>query len=276
MTAPGPAAANQLYRAAEHLTALLDRPLAFFDLETTGTSVTSDRIVELGWVILHPSGDRVADTMRFDPGVPIPAEATAVHGITDEDVAGRPLFGEMASGVHKLFVDCDLAGFNIRRFDLPLLLEELKRAGYELPVGKRRIIDLLTIFHRENPRDLEAAVERYLHRPHRGAHAALADTEACVELLVAQMEAHGLPRSVEGLHAYCDETSPFETEVEKWFDVSGPVPVFRRGKYSGRKVTELLTDGRGRGYLDWMITKAEDMAAEVKQVAIDALNGGYR
>lgn len=269
MTGPGslPPAAQLLLQLT------LDRPLAFFDLETTGTNVNSDRIVEICYVVIHPDGESGDDTMRIDPGVPIPQEASDVHGITDEEVDGCRSFKIVAQRVANDLKGCDLAGFNIRRFDLPLLIEEFKRAGVQFSLEDRRLIDLQTIFFRENPRDLSAAVERYLGRTHDDAHAAQADVEVCVEILAGQIKAHGLPRDSEGLHSYCDETSPFETEVQKWFDMSGRIPVFRRGKHAGKDVAEV--GRRWPGYFDWMIG-LDDLGSDVKHVAREAIMGGFR
>ena len=151
----------------------LDRPLVFLDLETTGLDVRNDRIVELAVIRVTPQGDVLERVRRFDPGIPIPPEATAIHGITDEDVADEPPFCSRARSLLRLLEGCDLAGFNIRRFDLPMLLEEIRRCGLSLDVSGRRIVDVQHVFHREERRDLTAAARFYLDRAHQEAHTAL-------------------------------------------------------------------------------------------------------
>ncbi|MGD2124271.1 MAG: 3'-5' exonuclease, partial [Gemmatimonadota bacterium] len=144
----------------------LDRPLAFLDLETTGLSTVSDRIVELAIIRVSPQGDVLERVRRFNPGIPISPEATAVHGITDEEVADEPPFPARAKALAELLEPCDMAGFNIRRFDLPMLLAEFKRAGVSFSVQGRRLLDAQLVFHREEPRDLSAAARFYLGREH--------------------------------------------------------------------------------------------------------------
>ncbi len=150
----------------------LDRPLAFFDLETTGLSRTSDRIIEIAVIRVSPQGDVLERVRRFNPGMPIPPEVTAIHGITDEDVAEEPPFSARAKSLWELLEPCDLAGFNLRRFDLPLLLAEFTRAGITFDPRSRRLLDMQVIFHREEPRDLSAAAKFYLGREHQEAHTA--------------------------------------------------------------------------------------------------------
>lgn len=245
------------------------RPLAFFDLETTGLSLTSDRIVELALIRVSSQGDVLERVRRFNPGIPIPPEATAVHGITDEDVTGEPPFSSTARSLVELLEGCDLGGFNIRRFDLPMLLAEFKRAGVPFSIQGRRLIDAQTIFHREEPRDLSAAARFYLGREHREAHTALGDIRTSVAVLAAQLERYPhLPRDLDGLHAYCDEASPFQTEVDRWFQVRDGDLVFRRGKHRGETLREVAATAPD--YLQWMLG-AEDMDEEVLQVVRSAM-----
>lgn len=248
----------------------LDRPLLFFDLETTGLSIHNDRIVELALIRVSPQGDVMERVRRFNPGIPIPAEATDVHGITDEDVAREPPFAARAKSLLELLEPCDLAGFNIRRFDLPMLLTELGRCGYELDVAGRRIVDIQAIFHREERRDLSAAARFYLKRDHPDAHSALGDIRTSAAVLSAQIERYAhLPRDLEGLHAYCDEYAPFETELDRWFGEDDGGLVFRRGKHRGRALDEVARTERD--YLLWMLG-ADDMAGEVLEVVRKALD----
>lgn len=248
----------------------LDRPLAFFDLETTGLNPGRDRIVEMALVVLFPDGSVQERLRRFNPGVPIPAAASAIHGITDADVAGEPPFAHRARSLVELLDPCDLAGFNIRRFDLPMLLAELRRAGLAFDVSGRRIVDVQAIFHREERRDLSAAARFYLGREHEDAHSALADIRTSAAVLAAQLDRYShLPRDVGGLHGYCDECVPFETEVDRWFLDAGDGLLFRRGKHRGRPLDEVAA--QERDYLEWMLG-TEDMDEEVLAVVRAALS----
>ncbi|TVP73397.1 MAG: 3'-5' exonuclease [Gemmatimonadales bacterium] len=250
----------------------LERPLVFFDLETTGLRVEQDRIVELAIIRLSPGGDLLERVRRFNPGIPIPAEASAVHGITDADVADKPPFASRARSLADLLEPCDLAGFNVRRFDLPMLLAEFDRAGVSFDARSRRVVDVQMIFHREEPRDLSAAVRFYLGRELEGAHSALADIRATAQVLGAQMERYGhLPRDLEGLHDYCDEVRPFETALDRWFEAGEDGALrFRRGKHTGVPLAEVAR--AHPDYLQWMLG-LDDLAAEVKEAVRAALTG---
>ena len=254
----------------------LDRPLAFFDLETTGLNVSRDRIVELAVIRVSPRGDVVEKVRRFNPEVPIPAEATAVHRITDEDVADAPPFRRRAKSLAELLDPCDLAGFNIRRFDLPMLIEEFKRAKVDFEVKDRRLIDMKMIFHREEPRDLSAAARFYLGREHQDAHSALEDIRTTAAVLTAQLARYrDLPRDMDGLHAYCDEVGPYRTEFDKWFSQAEQGLVFNRGKHKGTPLADVVaTDA---GYLDWMLGLSDitDDVAEVLREAQAARVKGF-
>lgn len=244
----------------------LDRPLVFFDLETTGTSPVRDRIVEMAAVKVRPDGSRDERVRRFHPGMPIPEEATQVHGISDEDVAGEPPFASRAKSVAAFLGTCDLAGFNVRRFDLPMLLAEFRRAGVPFEVGDRRLVDVQTVFHREEPRDLTAAAKFYLGRAPEKAHSGEGDVRTTIDVMAAQLEMYaGLPRSIQGLHAYCDEFAPFESEFARWFSKtpSGAL-VFRRGKHSGTLLDEVAQTEPD--YLDWIL-RADDMDSDVRDAA---------
>jgi len=253
----------------------LTRPLAFLDTETTGTDPQKDRIVELSLVIYRPGADEPeVRTRRLNPEVPIPAEATAVHGITDADVAGEPTFRQVAENLLLLLDGCDFAGFNVRRFDVPILCAEFGLLGMKLDLEGRRMLDAQFLFHLHERRDLESAVVFYLGRCHDGAHGAEADARAAAEVLFAQVDRYELPRDVGELDATCDEFAPFETEADRWWDRSSDDPkewVFRRGKHKGEK----LGSGVVRPYLDWMAHKADDMHDEVRQIARDMLFGRF-
>lgn len=248
----------------------LDRPVVFLDMETTGLDIGSDRIIELAIIRLSPNGDVTEKVRRFNPGVPIPAEATAVHGITDEDVAGERPFASRARSLLRLLKPCDLVGFNLRRFDLPMLLSEFSRAGLSLDVDGRRIIDVQMIFHREEPRDLAAAVRFYLDRELEDAHSALADIRATAAVLSAQLEHYPhLPKDLQGLDLYCNEIRPFETEVDRWFHTDDDgTRIFRRGKHKDRTLEDVARTEPD--YLHWMLS-AEDMDVAVLKIVRGAL-----
>jgi DNA polymerase-3 subunit epsilon len=155
------------------------------DFESTGTNPLTDRIVELSMIRVWPDGRRETLTRRVNPGMPIPPETTRVHGITDADIAGAPTFAEIAPEILAFIGDADLAGFNVQRFDLPLLRRELSRIGQTLDLAGRAIVDPQTIYHRRVPRDLAAAYQYYCGKELVDAHHARADIEACVEILDA-------------------------------------------------------------------------------------------
>ncbi len=182
----------------------LARPIVFFDLETTGTDPAWDRIVEIAVLRIEPDGRSEVRARRVNPERPIPPEATAVHGIRDEDVREAPTFRQIARSLLAFIGDADLAGYNLRRFDLPLLERELRACGLDLGVSRRWVVDVMTIFHKKEPRDLEAAVRFYLRREHEGAHGAEADVLAAAEVLDAQLAVYeDLPRTVDELARWC-------------------------------------------------------------------------
>jgi len=249
----------------------LDRPLVFFDLETTGLDLNNDRIVELAFIKITPHGDVLERERRFNPGMPIPPEATAVHGISDADVADELLFCQTARSLAEMLDECDLAGFNIRRFDIPMLVNEFKRCGVDFRVNARRIVDMQNIFHREEPRDLSAAARFYLDREHEEAHTALGDIRTSAGVLGAQLQRYEhLPRDLDGLHAYCEEYAPTWNEVDRWFGPEEEGRVFRRGKHRGRALAEVARDEPD--YLRWMLG-ADDMDDDVIAVVRAALEG---
>jgi len=247
----------------------LDRPLVFFDLETTGLDFKNDRIIELAFIKVTPQGDVLERERRFNPGIPIPPEATAIHGITDADVAHELPFCRTAKSLVETLDECDLAGFNIRRFDLQMLMKELERCGFELDLEGRRILDVQTIFHREEPRDLSAAARFYLGRDHEEAHTALGDIRTSAAVLGAQLRRYEhVPRDLDGLHAYCEQYAPMRTELDRWFGEGPEGQVFRRGRHRGHALRAVAREAPD--YLRWMLG-AEDMDESVLQVVREAL-----
>ena len=234
----------------------LDRPIAFIDLETTGIRVHSDQIVEIAVLRIEPSGEIVEKVRRFCPGIPINPQATEVHGISNADVAGEAPFARTAKSLDQFLKPCDLAGFNIRRFDLPLLIAEFKRVGIKFRVEGRRVIDAQQIFHHEEPRTLQAAAVKYLGKDYEEAHTALADVRTTASVLVAQLGHYShLPRDLEGLNAYCNDVGPVNTGVSDWFTESDGILVFRKGKHSGMTLDQIAT--QEPGYLEWMLENVD-------------------
>ncbi len=156
----------------------LKNPIIFFDLETTGTNILRDRIVEISYIKVMPSGNETERTLRINPGMPIPAEATAIHHITDDDVKNAPPFKQVAQELANVFLGCDIAGFNSNRFDVPMLMEEFLRAGVNIDLSRRKFVDVQTIFHKMEQRTLIAAYKFYCGKDLTEAHSANADTRA--------------------------------------------------------------------------------------------------
>ncbi len=249
-----------------------EKPVIFFDLETTGISAPHDRIVELTAIKLYPDGRRETKSMRMNPNMPIPKSATDVHGITNEDVAGLPPFSYHAAELLEFFSDADLGGFGVSRLDIPLIEAEFRRAGVEFSRRGRRIVDAQILFHMLEPRDLSAAFKKYSGVELGNAHSSEADTEAAMAVVEGMLGmCPELPRSVEGLNAMCNK------EQENWIDAQGKfiwssgVAVLGFGKYKGVPIRNVVqTDPR---YLEWIVKS--DFQEETKDVAQRALKGDY-
>lgn len=234
----------------------LKRPLAVFDLETTGTRIGTDRVVQIAIVRLLPDGGREAWQSLVNPGMPIPAEATAVHGITDAAVADAPGLEALAGEIEERFHGCDLCGFNVLRFDLPFLSEDLLRVGRNWDTAGLRVVDALRIYHHFERRDLAAAARFYLGRDHGQAHDAMADVEVTADVLLAQLQHYPeLGRDVASLGEFCgDRKRPPDAAGKLQYDEQGLV-CLSFGKYRGWSIE---TVGRNDpGYLQWLMTKAE-------------------
>lgn len=230
----------------------LMRPLVFFDLETTGVNISLDRIVEISLVKLCPDGHKESVTYRVNPEMHIPEGATAIHHITDEDVANCPTFRELAPKVLGYIRNCDLAGYNSNHFDVPMLQEELMRAGVEYDLKKEsKFVDAFVIFQKHTPRNLTAAYMHYCGKELEGAHGANADTEATYEVLMAQLEQHAdVPHDVAALANY--------TAQQQWADLAGKLgvdeqgrPTVNFGKYKGQALVEVFK--ADPGYYSWLM-----------------------
>lgn len=229
----------------------LKNPLVFFDLETTGTNINADRIVEICYLKVYPNGNEEAKTMRINPGMHIPEEASAVHGIFDEDVKDCPTFKEVARNIARDIEGCDLAGFNSNRFDIPVLAEEFLRAGVDVDLGRHKFIDVQVIFHKMEQRTLSAAYKFYCGKDLEDAHTAEADTRATYEVLMAQLDRYpDLKNDV----AFLSEYSSFNRNVDfagRMVYNDAGVEVFNFGKYKGTSVAEVLK--KDPGYYSWIL-----------------------
>ena len=249
----------------------LDRPLVVFDLETTGLFPKKDRIIELGAIKVMPDGTEEAKCWLLNPGIPIPAESSSVHGITDDVVKNCPTFAERADEIFAFFEGCDLGGFNSDRYDIPCLEEEFARVGRNFGVSQRRCIDVQRIYHKMEPRDLTAAVRFYLGRDHAGAHGAEADTRATLDVLKAQLAKYpSLPKTSEEMSEYLSPKDPNAIGRNKellWRD--GELYV-NFGKKKGSKMRDMLF--REKNFLEWILRG--DFDTEVKAVVRDLLQNG--
>ena len=238
----------------------LTRPLVFFDLETTGLNIASDRIVELSYYKVFPNGCSEGKTFRVKPTqvllgkevqMHISEEASAVHGIYDEDLVDCPTFKEIAQEVAKALEDSDLAGYNSNHFDLPLLAEEMMRAGIDVDLKQKKMVDVFTIFQRQEPRNLVAAYKFYCGKDLTNAHAADADTMATYEVLMAQLEKYDIPQTVEGLAEFTGGNARFADFAGRIaYDADG-VEIFNFGKYKGQRVADVFR--RDTGYYGWIL-----------------------
>lgn len=241
----------------------LKNPIIFFDLETTGVDVSKDRIVEICYIKVWPNGNEVSRTMRINPGVHIPEQASAVHGIYDADVAGCPTFKEVAKDIANDFQGCDIAGFNSNRFDLPMLAEEFLRAQVDIDLTRHRAIDVQVIYHKLEQRTLSAAYKFYCGAELVNAHSALADTRATYEILQAQLDHYPdvLVNDMEFLSQFSSFTRNADFAGRMVLDDEGN-EIFNFGKYKGEKVEAVLM--RDPGYYAWMMNG--DFPLNTKQV----------
>jgi len=261
----------------------LTRPLAFFDLETTGIKVATDRIVEICIIRINPDNSTKIKTSRINPGILIPFEATAIHGITNEDVKDAPSFSQIAHELAQFLDGCDLAGYNSNHFDIPLLMEEFLRAGVDFELKGRRFVDVQNIFHKMEPRNLKAAYKFYCEKDLENAHSAEADTMATYEILKAQLDRYkdSVFKDRKG-----NVTQPVINDVKALSDFSyvtrnvdliGHIvyndknqEVFNFGKHKGKLVAQIFRDEPS--YYDWMM-KSEFPLSTKKVVTSIKLQG---
>ena len=228
----------------------LERPIIFFDLETTGINIGTDKIVEISILKVFPNGNKESKTWLVNPEMEIPKNSSDIHGITNEQVVTEPTFKELAPQINELITGCDLAGFNSNRFDIPLLAEELMRAGIDFDMKDRKAIDVQVIFHKKEQRTLSAGYQFYCGKELEGAHGAEADTNATYEILLAQLDKY------EDIENTVDALSEYSTHGKR-ADFAGFIlfndkdeEIFSFGKYKGRTVEEVFKENPG--YNAWI------------------------
>ena len=230
----------------------LNKPICFFDLETTGTNPGKDRIVEIAVLKLDINNQKKEMVWRVNPEFPIPEEASSVHGITDEMVKDQPIFKQISKEIYNFIEGCDLGGYNIDKFDLPLLVEEFIRSGIDVSsFVKVKTVDVQTIFFKKEPRDLSSALKFYCNKDHGNAHTALDDTIATYEVLLSQLDKYDdLEPSVDFLSTLTRRNKNIDFAGRIIEDDNGDA-IFNFGKHKGKKVKEVLT--KEKGYYSWMM-----------------------
>ncbi len=246
----------------------LERPIAFIDLETTGVNLSTDRIVEIAIIKVMPDGTRQVKRKLINPLVPIPPQSTEIHGITDEMVKDAPSFKQAGNELKQFIENCDMGGYNSNRFDIPMLMEEFLRAGLELDLTTRRMVDVQHIFYTMEPRTLSAAYKFYCQKELIDAHSAEVDVDATIEVLLAQIEKYpNLGNTVDSILQNIGEEKIVDYARRFVFDDKG-VEVFNFGKHKGRPVVDVLK--AEPQYYDWMMRG--DFPLHTKQKLTDILN----
>ncbi len=230
---------------------ILKKPIVFFDLETTGIDIVNDRIVEISLLKVYPDGKEETKTMRINPEMPIPAQSTAIHGITDDDVKDEPIFNTVAKEVAKFIEGCDLGGYNSNKFDIPLLAEEFLRVGVDIDLKRHRFVDVQVIFHKMEQRTLSAAYKFYCQKNLDDAHSAEADTKATFEILKAQIDRYSdLQNDIEKISEFSSHNKNVDFAGRIVYNDKGE-EVFNFGKYKGQTVESVLE--KDQGYFGWMM-----------------------
>ncbi|XOD67334.1 MAG: exonuclease domain-containing protein [Flavobacteriales bacterium Tduv] len=228
----------------------LHRPICFFDIEATGINIVKDRIIEISLLKVYPNGDKQERTYRVHPEMSIPPQATAIHGIQDADVADKPPFKTIAGEIWKILEGSDLAGYNSNRFDIPLLGEELLRAGFSFDLQKHKTIDVQVIFHKMEPRTLTAAYKYYCKKELTEAHNATEDVLATYEVLQAQLEKYqNLKKDVKSLDEFSSHQNMVDLAGFIGIDEAGD-EIFNFGKHKGKKVSDIFE--KDPGYYGWI------------------------
>ena len=245
----------------------LKRPIAFIDLETTGVSLSTDRIVEIAIIKLLPDGSRQVKRKLINPQMPIPKESSEIHGITDEMVKDAPSFKQVANEIKQFIDGCDLGGYNSNRFDIPMLLEEFLRVGIEFTADGKKLVDVQKIFHLMEQRTLSAAYKFYCNKVLEGAHGAEADATATWEVLEAQLERYPqIGDTVDHIMKFTGEDDI--VDFARRFVKDKGIEIFNFGKHKGKPVTQVLKEEPQ--YYDWMMKG--DFSMNTKQKLTEILN----
>lgn len=251
----------------------LTRPLVFFDLETTGLMIELDRIIEIGLIKFFPSGEPLRLTQRFNPGMKIPAESSAVHGLYNKDLENEPAFAHSAPKLMEIFDGADMGGYALRRLDIPMLTKEFERAGFKFSMEGRLVVDASTIFREMERRNLTAAYKFYLGKDLVGAHGAQADNDAAVAVFEAQLARYAdLPKDMQGLHDFCKTMEP------SWVDAEGKLvwrdgeAFFNFGKHKCKSLAEVCRSDSG--YIDWIVQKG-DFHKSLVEICAQARRGVF-
>ena len=245
----------------------LSKPIAFIDLETTGISITNDRIIEIAIVKIAADGTRLVQRKLINPGMAIPAGSTAVHGITDEMVKDAPSFKQVANECKQFMDHCDIGGYNSNRFDIPMLIEEFLRAGIEFSTEGRKFVDVQKIFHKMEERTLSAAYKFYCQKILEGAHSAEADAQATYEILEAQVTRYPqMGATVDSIVQFTGEDEM--VDFARRFIKENGIEIFNFGKHKGKTVEKVLKEEPQ--YYDWMMKG--DFAMNTKQKLTEILN----
>tara|TARA_B100001113_G_C21019217_1_gene582796 strand:- start:134 stop:919 length:786 start_codon:yes stop_codon:yes gene_type:complete len=229
----------------------LKRPIVFFDLETTGVQIAKDRIVEIAILKIYPNGNKESKCWLVNPTIPIPAETTAIHGISDDKIVNEPTFKELSQQIYEIIDNCDLGGYNSNKFDIPLLAEEFLRVGIDFNMDDRNSIDIQNIFHKMEQRTLIAAYKFYCGKDLKNAHSAKADTSATYEILLSQLEKY------EELENDVNFLSEFSIRGGKFADLAGFIrynengeKILSFGKYKGITLKQIWSENKG--YFSWI------------------------
>lgn len=230
---------------------ILNKPLAFIDLETTGINVASDRIVEISILKIMPDKSRESKTMRINPTIPIPENSSKIHGIYDADIKDCPTFDKVAHDLANFIGNSDLAGYNSNKFDIPLLAEEFLRADVDFDMKKRKFVDVQVIFHKMEQRTLSAAYQFYCKKDIENAHSAEADVKATVEVLEAQLDKYPeLQNNVDYLNDFSSHSKSVDFLGRIVYDDNG-VEILNFGKHKGKAVEEVFRIEPS--YYNWMM-----------------------
>lgn len=251
----------------------IDKDIVFFDLETTGRNAYTDRIVEISAAKIRTDASLEVKTRKINPGIPIPASATAIHGITDDDVKDAPSFKEISTSLFKFLENCDIGGYNAVRYDIPLLIEEFKRVGINsFSLVGRRLIDPQIIFHKMEPRDLSAALKFYCGKNLDDAHSAEADIRATIDVFIGQLAKYSDSfKNLDDVNKFCSYKD------ENWIDNDGKIiwqdgnAVINFGKRQGQSLQKLAADEPD--FLKWILNNS--FSDEVKKIVKDALSGKF-